>query len=89
MDYYELALGTDRRYPTTRDNIHPFINVGRNTTWRFEHLALVPLTATYYFTVRAHSLSTTMTEVTSNGAKVGFGAKVIARGEIEFSRYSI
>ena len=72
---YEVAMGTDRRYANTRDNIHPFINVGLNTSWTFEYLDLVPITATYYVTVRAHSLSTTVTEVTSNGVKVGFGGQ--------------
>lgn len=81
--YYEIAAGTDRRYPKTRDNIHPFINVGLNKTWTFDNLILVPKTSTYYITVRAHALSTAIVEVTSNGVKVGYGGHILQLGELD------
>ena len=86
IDHYEIAVGTDRRFPNTRTNIHPFIDVGLNTTWIFSDLTLVPRKATYYCTVLAISKSTARTEVTSNGIKVGYGGQAIHIGEIEVSR---
>ena len=86
IDHYELAVGTDRRFPSTRTNIRPFIDVGLNTSWTFSGLTLIPRKATYYGTVRAISKSTARTEVTSNGIKVGYGGHVIHIGDIEVSR---
>ena len=83
--YYEVAAGTDRRYPSTRNDISPFVNVGLNKTWTFNHLDLVPLIAYYYITVRAYSVSTTMVEVTSNGIRVGFGGHIVALGELNIN----
>ncbi|XP_046562952.1 uncharacterized protein LOC124271845 [Haliotis rubra] len=76
--FYEVALGTDRRFPKTRDNIVPFVNVGLNKTVTFYDLDLTPVTAIYYFTVRAHSRSGSKTDVTSNGFSVGFDGGVSA-----------
>ena len=85
MAYYEVAVGTDRRSASTRDNLHPFINVGLNKTWTFRHLDLTPLTAYYYFTVRAFSHSNTMVEVTSNGVRVGYSGHIVSMGEISMN----
>ncbi|XP_046574117.1 uncharacterized protein LOC124282192 [Haliotis rubra] len=74
--FYEVALGTDRRFPKTRGNVMPFVNVGLNKTVTFYDLDLTPVTAIYYFTVRAHSLSGSKTAVTSNGFSVGFDGGV-------------
>ena len=70
--YYEVALGTDRRYPHTRDNIVPFTNVGKNKSVTFTNLDLVPGHAIYYFTVQAYSASYTTALATSNGFYVSF-----------------
>ncbi|XP_066298079.1 uncharacterized protein [Branchiostoma lanceolatum] len=87
IDHYEVAVGTDRRYPSTRTNIRPFINVGQNKTVTFEHLQLIPRTGIYYVTVRAVSLASSTTEVTSNGIRVGFGGDIISHGEVQVPRY--
>ncbi|XP_048250793.1 uncharacterized protein LOC124111176 [Haliotis rufescens] len=84
--YYEVAVGTDRRFPKTRDNIVPFTNVGLNKTATFFDLDLTPVTAFYYFTVRAHSSSGSKAEVTSNGFSVGFDGGVTA-GTIEMKDF--
>ncbi|KAI8485273.1 hypothetical protein Bbelb_370200 [Branchiostoma belcheri] len=87
IDHYEVAVGTDRRYPSTRTNIRPFTNVGRNKTVTFEYLQLIPRTGIYYVTVRAVSLASSTTEVTSNGIRVGFGGDIISHGEVQIQRY--
>ncbi|XP_019642103.1 PREDICTED: uncharacterized protein LOC109483513 [Branchiostoma belcheri] len=87
IDHYEVAVGTDRRYPSTRTNIRPFTNVGQNKTVTFEYLQLVPRTGIYYVTVRAVSLASSTTEVTSNGIRVGFGGDIISHGEVQVPRY--
>ncbi|XP_076116641.1 uncharacterized protein LOC143084119 [Mytilus galloprovincialis] len=74
--FYEVAVGTDRRFPKTRDNIVPFTNVGKNTTATFYNLDLVPGTGLYYFTVKASSASYSVATVTSNGFHVGFDGGV-------------
>ena len=83
---YEIAAGSDMRYPNTRENIHPFINVGLSKTWTFSDLDLVARTATYYITVRAYSSNRAMVEVTSNGIKVGYGGIIISLGDIELEK---
>ena len=83
---YEFAIGTDRRYARTRNNVVPFINVGLNNTWTVKHLDLEPKTATYYVTIRAHSLNTAMVETTSNGIKVGYGGSILSIGEVQIPR---
>ncbi|KAK6174798.1 hypothetical protein SNE40_013376 [Patella caerulea] len=82
IEYYEVAVGKDRRFPKTRDNVVPFTKVGLNKTVTFYDLDLVPLSATYYFTVRAYSKSFSMAEVTSNGFQVGYDDGVQA-GDID------
>ncbi|KAI8485717.1 hypothetical protein Bbelb_365510, partial [Branchiostoma belcheri] len=84
--YYEVAVGTDRTYPKTRDNRVEFTNVGLNKTWTFHHLDLKP-SGLYYVTVRAYSTSNAMVEVTSNGIQVGFDVSVTA-GEVIIPEYA-
>lgn len=76
VTYYEVAVGTDRRFPKTRDNIVPFTSVGRNTSITFYNLDLVPGSGLYYFTVKAYSASYSIATVTSNGFRVGFDGSI-------------
>ncbi|XP_070574642.1 uncharacterized protein [Ptychodera flava] len=87
IDYYEVAAGTDRRYPNTRDDVHPFVNVGLNTSHTFYDLNLVPRKLTYFVTVRAYSKSTATAQITSNGIQVGYGGTVVSTGKISIPRY--
>ncbi|XP_066289112.1 uncharacterized protein [Branchiostoma lanceolatum] len=87
IEYYEVAVGTDRRFPRTRNNVHPYVNVGLNRTYTFEYLQLIPKIATYYTTVRAHSLSTSVAEVTSNGIQVGYGGQVFSAGHVNVNSF--
>ncbi|CAG2246701.1 unnamed protein product [Mytilus edulis] len=84
--YYEVAVGTDRRFPKTRDDVVPFTNVYLNKTVIFYDLELTPLTGIYYFTVKAYSASYSIATVTSNGFQVGFDGGVTA-GIIVMERY--
>lgn len=85
---YEVAVGTDRRYPNKRNNVHHYINVGLNKTWTFNNLELSGPGSTYYVTVRAHSVSTAMAEVTSNGVQIrdASEAALVEIGEINIQR---
>ena len=65
--YYEVALGTDVRFPLTRTNVVPFTNVYLNTTVTFTNLALEAGYGIYFFTVKAYSSSYSTATVTSNG----------------------
>ncbi|KAI8518956.1 hypothetical protein Bbelb_022130, partial [Branchiostoma belcheri] len=79
VDKYEIAVGTDRLYARTRDNIIPFTDVGLNKTWTFYFVQdLVPKTGIYYVTVRASSANYAQVEVTSNGIRVGCDGGVTA-----------
>ncbi|XP_078660674.1 uncharacterized protein LOC144905141 [Branchiostoma floridae x Branchiostoma belcheri] len=86
IDHYEVAVGTDRRYASTRSNIVPFTNVGRNRTVTMLDLPLTPR-ANYYITVRGYSVSTSTTDVTSNGIQVGVGSEVVSRGKVNVERF--
>ena len=86
IDHYEVAVGTDRRYPFTRSNIRPFTNVGLNVTWTFWHLSLFPRSGVYYVTVRTYGMSSAMVEVTSNGIMVGYSTNVTSIGTLELAR---
>ena len=79
VSYYEVALGTDRRFPNTRDNVKPFTNVGKNKTITFTNLELVQGTAKYFFSVKAYSASYSMALATSNGFYVSGVAGVTGR----------
>lgn len=81
MARYEVALGTDRRYDNTRDNVVPWTDVGQNTSVTFYDLSLTPGLAIYYFSVRAYSTSNSKAEVTSNGFYVGFDKGVSGKAE--------
>ena len=74
--FYEVAVGTDRRFPKTRDDVVPFTNVGLNKTIIFYDLELTAITGIYYFTVKAYSASYSVATVTSNGFRVGFNGGV-------------
>ncbi|XP_076087285.1 uncharacterized protein LOC143057777 [Mytilus galloprovincialis] len=74
--YYEVAVGTDRTFAKTRDNIVPFTNVGLNQSVTFYDLNLASGTAMYYFTVKAYSVSYSIATVTSNGFHVGYDGGV-------------
>ncbi|VDI54125.1 Hypothetical predicted protein [Mytilus galloprovincialis] len=78
VEFYEVALGTDRRFSKTRDNIVPFTNVGKDKKVTFYDLDLVPGTGMYYFTVKAYSASHSVAIVTSNGFHVGYDGGVNA-----------
>ncbi|KAK3101942.1 hypothetical protein FSP39_007535 [Pinctada imbricata] len=83
ISFYEVALGSDRRFDETRTNVMPFINVGLNTSVVFYDLVGVTLkTALYYFTVRATSKSFSTAEVSSNGFYMGFD-KGVGANEIK------
>ncbi|XP_070573717.1 uncharacterized protein [Ptychodera flava] len=87
IDHYEVAVGTDNRYASTRDDLHHFVDVGCNTTHTFSDLQLVPRTQVYYVTIRAYSISTAMAETTTNGIRVGYGGQVLSPGEVAMQRY--
>ena len=72
-------MGTDRRYPKTRDNVVPFTYVGQNTSVTFRNLELTGVTSTYYVTVRAYSASLSTAEVTSTGISVGVDSTVLGK----------
>ncbi|XP_022100316.1 uncharacterized protein LOC110984425 [Acanthaster planci] len=86
IDYYEAAVGTDPRYPKTRDNVVPFTHVGLNTTVTFTNLDLTVQDSTYYVTVRAYSVNFATAEVTSTGISVGIGSTVHGT-EVEVPKY--
>ena len=77
--YYMVALGTDRRFNKTRDNVVPYTYVGDNTSVVFTDLELTPGVALYYFSVYAFSKSFSKTLVTSNGFFVGFKGGVTCK----------
>ncbi|XP_033121447.1 uncharacterized protein LOC117120538 [Anneissia japonica] len=81
IEFYTIAVGTDRRYSKTRADIIPFTNVELNTVWTFTDLLLAE-DAIYYVTVRAHGGNLAFAEVTSNGIRVGNGLGVEG-GKIE------
>ena len=82
---YQVAAGSDSRFPSTRSDIVPFTNVGLNTTITFENLDLVAM-ATYYITVRAFAESGEFIDATSNGITVGFD-QPISPGDITLEPY--
>ena len=84
--YYEIALGSDREFPSTRTNVIPFTNVGTNISYTFVGLDLVPLTQQYFITVRAHAVSGAYVDATSNGIIAGLGGTIIP-GNITVTPY--
>jgi hypothetical protein len=81
VEYYEVALGTDPQYSTTLSNIVPFVNIGLETTYTFTDINLIAMDQVYYVTVRAHSSSGAVAQVTSNGISAGYD-NAIKAGEI-------
>lgn len=79
---YEVAVGTDPRFDGKIDNIAKFTATA-DTCHKFSGLSnLVPLTVTYYVSVRATGVFTLTTTASSNGIKVGFGqAEVVLNVE--------
>ena len=86
IKYYEIAIGSGRSSYTTKTNVRSFTNVGTNTSWVFHNLTL-GVDLVYYCTVRAYSISTASTEVTSNGIRVGQGGHILSHGQITLDRY--
>ena len=86
VEFFEIAVGTDRRHPSTKSNIVPFTNVGVIKSYTFEGLNLVPQNQVYFVTVRAHAVSTATAEVTSNGVTVGFNLDIVP-GELSVPPY--
>ena len=84
IDYFEVAVGNDRRYEDTRVNVVYYQNVGLNQSVTFHNLQLTKKTETYYITVRAYSKAGSFQESYSNGVKVGYRGTFIA-GNIECS----
>ena len=78
VSYYEAAVGSNSEYSSTRSDIIPFTNIGLNTSHTFTGLNLVSQSQTYYVTVRAHSVSGSVAQVTSNGFRPGYGSEILA-----------
>lgn len=76
--YYEAAVGSNLDSVATRSDIVPFTNLGLQTSYTFDDLDLVSQSQTYYVTVRAHSVSGSIAEVTSTGIVPGYGAMITA-----------
>ncbi|XP_076452271.1 uncharacterized protein LOC143287914 [Babylonia areolata] len=83
---YEAALGTDRRLPTTRVDIHAFEDVGLSTNITFHGLNLTAKTQTYFVTVRAFSAAGSYVESSSDGIRVGFRGDITA-GQVKVSGF--
>ena len=77
IDHYEVAVGNDRRYASTRSNIYYFVNAGQNNSYTFTHLNLTAKQVRYYITVRAYSLAGGFAEGYSNGIRVGYDDDII------------
>lgn len=83
---YEAAVGTDRRFPTARSDIHAFEDVGLDLNVTFFGLNLTAKTQTYYVTIRAYSGAGSYVESSSDGIKVGYSGDVIA-GRVDAAQY--
>ncbi|KAK7496779.1 hypothetical protein BaRGS_00011988 [Batillaria attramentaria] len=83
---YEVAIGTDRRYSSTRSNIHAFEDVGMATNCTFYRLNLTEKMVTYFITVQAYSGAGSVIESSSDGIRVGFSADM-EPGQIQVERY--
>ena len=74
---YEAAVGTDRRYPATRSDVHAFEEVGLSTNVSFSGLNLTAQSVIYYVTVRAFSAAGSYVESSSDGIRVGYRAEIL------------
>ena len=72
VSYFEVGLGSDRRFSNTKDDIVAFRQVGKDTSITFTNLNLTSGNAIYYCTVRAYSEALSTATVTSNGFSVRF-----------------
>ena len=79
-------MGTDRRYVTTRSDVHAFEDVSLDRNVTFFGLNLTAHTQTYYFTVRAFSAAGSYVDGSSDGVAVGFSGQVIP-GRVTVSSY--
>lgn len=70
--FYEIAAGSNHQHPSTRSDIFPFTAIGRITSYTITGLQL-QMMAQYFITVRAHGVSGSVAEATSNGIRVGYG----------------
>ena len=77
IHHYEVAIGNDRRYASTRSNVYYFVNVGLNRSHTFRHLNLTAKNVRYYITVRAYSLAGGFAEGYSNGIRVGYNEDIV------------
>ena len=77
ISHYEVAVGNDRRYASTRTNVYFFVNVGLNNSYTFTNLNLTAKQVRYYITVRAYSLAGGFAEGYSNGIRVGYDDDII------------
>ena len=87
ISHYEVAIGDNPAYSTSKSNVHYFVNVGLNKNYTFIDLRLREKTVTYYATVRAYAENGAWTDAMSNGVKVGFTPGMLP-GDIELAPYS-
>ena len=87
IEHYEVAIGDNPAYSTTRSNTHYFVNVGLSKNYTLTDLRLIERTVIYYTTVRAFAESGAHTDGTSNGVRVGFTPGMIP-GTIAIPTYS-
>ena len=78
IEHYKIAIGNDKRSPSTRCNVVPFTDVGLVTTHTLNNLKLTPRSVRYYITVRGYSASGAWTDSTSDGVFVGYAEGIKA-----------
>ena len=83
--YYEVAVGSGREFPNTRTNVVPLTGVGSVQRYTFAGLRLVAM-GMYYVTVRAHAVSGSWVDATSDGVTVGVSSAIIP-GEVVLPPY--
>ena len=86
ITFYEIAVGTSRTNLALLENVKAFVNVGTNTKWTFTGLGLSKKSPKYYVTVRAHSQSGAVAQVSSNGVKV-WPKTTVTSGIVEVAKY--
>ena len=86
ISFYEIAVGTSRTNVALLENVKAFVNVGTNTKWTFTGLGLSKKSPKYYVTVRAHSQSGGIAQVSSNGVKV-WPKTTVTSGIVEVAKY--
>lgn len=86
IEYFEVALGSNKKYANTRSDIVPFTTIGLEKSYEFVNLSLISETQTYFTTVRAHAVSGAVAEATSNGIVVGL-THAILPGQIHQTEF--